>query len=140
MTSTEWIISTVLAFGTLFGVSKVVELYAARRLARSDKTIEVRIANEGKAIDANSVFVQNLLKRIGDLEEEQKNINFKLLEQSVSNARLESENRHLQNENKSLSHQIQALNEERNSTIKKLNNIEEDYRRLRRKLDEMEKQ
>ena len=139
MTSTEWIISTILAFGGLFGVSKLIELYAVRRLAGSDKTIEVRIANEGKAIDASSAFVKDLLKRLADLEAEQKIINAKLLEQSVNNARLESENNHLQSENKNLQNQIGLLNEERKNTFLKLSHIEADYRKLREKLDGLEK-
>lgn len=139
MTTIEWIISTVLAIGGLFGFSKIVELYIAQRLRRRDRQSDARIINEGKAIDASSAFVKDLLKRLADLEAEQKLINARLLTQSVANARLEAENIHLSNENKNLQHQIALLDEKRKADFTKLAQIESDYRSLRRKFDELEK-
>lgn len=131
----QWFGGTIFAILTLLGAAKLLENRQARKYQKLDNAEQVHITNQAKQIDADSQFMQSLIKRVENLEREHKEMQNKLLDQAVTTARTEEENKHLKETNERQAQEIKELREDRRQMGLKIVNLENALQMTQSRLD-----
>lgn len=133
----QWFGGGILALLSVVGIGTLINGFIQRRWTKTDRQEAIHETNQTSRIQADTTLVQELLRRVKDLEVTQKETQEKLMALTTTNAEQKKTIEYLEKELDRKDRQIHDIQKESNERQGRIRQLEDQVKDLQAQMQEL---